>query len=154
MAGRAISRAAGLVLAVAVLGAAGPGAAEARWRVVGPGIAVGGADEGRASLAIECGDGLEIAAYGLQRDFPAAAPLTLEVDGARFDLSAKGGRTRVALSGDGGVAGVPPQLLQLLRTAKAVTLSGESLGEVPEAERRFSLRGSGDAIATIERGCR
>lgn len=141
------------MLAAAALSCLAAGGAEARWRVVGPGMAVADAEEGAAALAVECEGRLVLAAYGLPEDLPAETALLLDVDGERFDLSAVSRGRRVALSEVAAGEGISAELRRRLEEGRRAALSGGPLASLPAGSLSFSLRGSQEAFAAVERAC-
>lgn len=146
------TRLAGPALLLALALVADPAAA--RWRVVGPGIAVGDAEAGRGSLSVECDDGLALAAYGFDLDDGARFPVELVVDGSRHELQATVGGPRTALSGEDGREVLSQRLREELSGGVRAIIDGGPLSGLPRAHRTFSLQGSGSAIGTIAAECR
>jgi len=131
--------------------------AGAGWRVVGPGMAVGEARAGGASIAAEChGDGMVLGVYEKDWVFDHEAPLTLLVDDNAFTVRQYGSGDRILLA-DGtngsGQLDLSPKLRKALRSGSEIRLDGPNVGHFETREITFSLLGSRKAIETVERFC-
>ena len=134
------------------------GTGHAAWRVVGPGMAVGEARSGNASMADECiGDGLVLGVYEKTWQFEHEAPLTLTVDKQSFTVRQYGSGDRILLSdtdSKGGNLDISAKLRSALKSGKEARLEGPVVGHIAPKEISFGLLGSEKAIGTVERFCK
>lgn len=144
-----------LLAVVAALTLGGP--ANAAWRVVGPGIAVGEARAGNASLAAEClGDGLVLAVYEKSWPFDREATLDIVVDGTAFPVRQHGSGDRIVLSDATSESGNPdtsPALRAALKSGREARLDGPVVSHIAPEDISFGLLGSQAAVTTVERFC-
>jgi len=147
---------AGLGFAALAAGLLLAGGADAAWRVVGPGLAVGDARAGSAELGVECHEHqLLLAVFNLSWDSMDNDALKLVVDGKAFPVFLLGFPDHLAFFDEitDGKRGLSAPLLASLTTGNEVTFEGWIVRDIEPRDITFGLLGSEAAIATVRKFC-
>ncbi|MEJ8571054.1 hypothetical protein [Microbaculum marinum] len=143
--------------AAAVAGLAACGPAQAVWRVVGPGIAVGEARAGNATIAAEClHDGLVLGIYNIHWEFEHGEELDLVVDGRSFTLHQYPHADKIVFSDvqtAGGHLDISADLIAALKSGSQARLAGAAVEHLDPKAITFGLVRSEAALTTVERYC-
>jgi len=144
-----------LAVGAAAISMAGPAAAV--WRVVGPGMAVGDAREGGATLAAECRAGaLVLGIYNLSWEHDHGEELDIVINGETFVLNQYRSGEETVFSdaaADATDRTISPALRTALKTGSEAQLAGPAVGHIAPREIAFGLVRSRGAIETVEKFC-